>query len=168
MVPRWTKWSPGGQLEWTLHFWRFLDFSFTIESVATPQGSPLLSTHSMRPEINQKSKYSIQCGFTCVVTCHVTSLNIQVNQSQNEKLNNYFTIKEQISQSKKCMAKYIDKYVFISILYIYTSTVQVYIYKYSPSIYLQVQSFCILTLLVEERFVSCVESTRLRRGALWL
>ena len=118
-------------MEWTLHFWRFLDFSFTIESVATPQGIPLLSTHSMRPEINQKSKYSIQCGFTCVVTCHVTSLNIQVNQSQNEKLNNYSTIKEQISQSKKCMAKYIDKYVFISILYIYTSTVQVYIYKYS-------------------------------------
>ena len=101
VVPRWTKWSlAGGQLEWTLHFWRFLDFSFTIESVATPQGPPLLSTHSTRPEINQKSKYSIQCGFTCVVTCHVTSLNIQVNQSQKEKLKNYFAKKEQISQCR--------------------------------------------------------------------
>ena len=101
VVPRWTKWFlAGGQLEWTLHFWRFLNFSFTIESVATPQGPPLLSTHSMRPEINQKLNYSIQCGFAGFVTYHITNLNIQVNQSQKEKLKNYFAIKEQISQCR--------------------------------------------------------------------
>ena len=78
-------------------FWTFL---LQMSPLPLPRESPLLSTHSMRPEINQKLKFSIQFGFTGVVTYHVTNLNIQVNQSQNEKLNNYFAIKEQISQSR--------------------------------------------------------------------